>query len=78
MTGEDGYTVPRRAVPNSNGLVVGGRDLKDMVHRERSARSPEAGAYNPRHFMMKLNGADVIQMPMQSKKTSSILWSDIL
>ena len=40
-------------------------------------KDPEANAYNPRHFMMKLNGADVIQMSMQSKKTPPILWSDI-
>jgi hypothetical protein len=35
-----------------------------MVRRERNARDPEASAYNPRHFMMELDGADVIQMAM--------------
>ena len=38
----------------------------------------KASAYNPRHFMMELDGADVIQVSVQSEKTPPVLWSDIL
>ena len=78
MTGEDCYTVPRRAVPDSYGLVIGSRDLRDTVRCEQDARGLKIGAYNPRHFVMKLNGADVVQVTMQSEKTPPVLWSDIL
>jgi len=38
----------------------------------------KVSAYNPRHFMVELDGTDVIQVSMQSKKTPPVLWSDIL
>lgn len=78
MAGKDGYTVSRRAVPNSNGLVIGSRDLWDTIRCERNAGDRERSAYNPWHFVMKLNGTDIIQVSMQSKQTPPVLRSNIL
>ena len=80
MTGENGHAVPKRAVPDFDGLVVGGRDLRGVAWCERvtNAMNLKTSAYNPHHFMMELGGADAIQVPVRSKKDASsfkfILW----
>lgn len=77
MPGEHRDAIPGSTIPNSDRLVVRGGELRSTFSTRANEVPIKNTAYNPRHFVMKLDGSDVIHMAMQCEQTSSILRSQV-
>lgn len=76
MAGEDGDTVAGGAVPYADGLVIGRRELKSGVD-EWTCDERVASTHDPRHLVMELDSAHVVQVTMQGEETAAVLRTEV-
>lgn len=76
MASKNGNALAGGAVPYADGLVVRAGDLKNGSEGGLVLLN-QLRAYNPWHFMMELDGSDVVKMAMKGEEAASVLRSDI-
>lgn len=59
--------MPRGAVPYPNSLIVGRRQLQIRTTLSKLSDGKRNMTYDPWHFVVELNGSDVVEVTVQSK-----------
>ena len=75
MSGQNSDTIARSAVPNANGLIIRSRQLCTRI-KPITGEGPGT-TYYPRHLMVELNRADIVQMAMEGEHASPTLRTNV-